>query len=56
MELAKDFFLLKDQKFDVRKVIIDNDYRTFSYKIKVDNCEGNCDDVENLHFKVCLPV
>ena len=27
---------LKNQEFKVRKVIIDNDYMTFPYKIKVD--------------------
>ena len=56
MALAKDCFLLKDQKSDLRKVIIDNAYMTFPYKIKVDKCVGSCNDVENPHFKVCLPV
>ena len=28
---------------------------TFPYKIKVDKCVGNCNDVENPYFKVCLP-
>ena len=28
---------------------------TFSYKIKVDKCIGNCNDKDNPYFKVCLP-
>ena len=35
---SKDCFLLKDQKRGVKKLIIDNDYMTFPYKIKVDRC------------------
>ena len=33
---AKNCFLLKDQKCNVKKVIVDSDYMTFPYKIKVD--------------------
>ena len=47
--------LLKNQKCAVRKVVVTNDYMTFPYKIKVDKCVGNCNDVENPYFKVCLP-
>ena len=47
--------LLKDQKCKVKKVIIDSDYMTFPYKIKVDRCVGSCNDVNNLYFKVCSP-
>ena len=36
--------LLKNQECKVRKVIIDNDYMTFPYKIKVDMCIGSCND------------
>ena len=46
---------LKNQECAVRKVIIDNDYMTFPYKIKVDKCVGSCNDVKNHYFKVCLP-
>ena len=51
----KNCLFLKNQECKVRKVIIDNDYMTFSYKIKVDKCVGSCNDVENPYFKVCLP-
>ena len=47
--------LLQNQECKVRKVIIDNDYMTFPYKIKVDKCVRSYNDVENPYFKVCLP-
>ena len=47
--------LLKNQECKVRKVIIDNDYMTFPYKIKVDKCNESCNDNDNPYFKVCLP-
>ena len=51
----KNFLLFKNQECKVRKIIIDNDYITFPYKIKVDKCVGSCNDVENPYFKVSLP-
>ena len=44
--------LLKNQKCAVRKVIVDNYYMTYPYKIKVDKCIGSCNDVENSYFKI----
>ena len=44
--------LLKNQECRVRKVIIDNDYMTFSYKIKVDKCIGSCNDKDIPYLKV----
>ena len=52
---AKDCFLLNDQKCDVKKVIVDNDYMTFPYKIRVDRCIGSCNNLTNLYSRVCLP-
>ena len=52
---SKKLFIIKNQECKVRKVIIDNDYMTFPYKIKVDKCVGNCNDVENPYFKICSP-
>ena len=52
---VKNCLVLKDQDCAVRKVIIDNDYMTFPYKIKVGKCIGSCNGVENPYFKVCLP-
>ena len=48
-------YLLKNEECKVRKVIIDNDYMTFPYKILVDKCVGSYNDKENPYFKVCLP-
>ena len=46
---------LKNQECTVRKVIIDNDYMTFPYKIGVDRCIGSCDSKNNPYYKICLP-
>ena len=48
--------LLKNQKCEVAKVIVDSDYMIFSYKIKVDKCVGSCNDVNYRFLKVCLPA
>ena len=47
--------LLKNQECKVRKIIVDNNYMTFPYKIGVDRCTGSCNDKDNHYFKVCLP-
>ena len=47
--------LLKNHKYQVRKVITDNDYMTFPYKIKVDKCIGSCNSENNPYYKICLP-
>ena len=47
--------MLKNQECSARKVIVDNDYMTFPYKIKVDKCIGSCNDKDNPYFKGCLP-
>ena len=52
--VSPNSLLLKNQECKVRNVIIDNDYMTFPYKIKVDKCVGSCNDKENPYFKVCL--
>ena len=47
--------LLKNQEYKVRKVVINNDYMIFPYKIRIDKCIGSCNDKDNSYFKVCLP-
>ena len=47
--------VVKKSRMCCKKVIIDNEYMTFPYKIKIDKCVGSCNDVENPYFKVCLP-
>ena len=36
--ISGDCLLLKNQECKARKVIVDNNYMTFPYKIKVDKC------------------
>ena len=47
--------ILKSQECKVRKIIIDNDYMTFSYKISINRCIGSCSDKNNPYLKTCLP-
>ena len=47
--------LLKNQECKVGKVIIDNYYMTFPYKIKVDKCIASCNSENNPYYKICLP-
>ena len=47
--------LLKNQECKVRKVIADNNYTTYPYKIWIDRCIGSCNNKDNPSFKVCLP-
>ena len=53
--VSPNCLLLKDQKCEVKKVIIDNDYITFPFKIKADRCIGSCNNKHNPYFKVCTP-
>ena len=46
---------LKNQECTIRKVIIDNDYMTFPYRIGVDRCIGSCNSKNNPYYKICLP-
>ena len=47
--------LLKDQECKVTKTVINNDYMTFPYNIKVGRCIGSCNNITNPYSKVCLP-
>ena len=46
---------LKNQECRVRKVVADNKYMAFPYKIEVNKCVGSCNNISNLHAKVCIP-
>ena len=52
---SKNCLLPKNQECKRRKIITDNDYMTFPYKIKVDKGVGSCNNVENPYFKICGP-
>ena len=46
---------LKKQECKVRKVIVRNDYMIYPYNIKVNKCNGNCNNVNNPYSRLCLP-
>ena len=46
---------LTNQECKVRKVIVDNKYMAFPYKIKVNRCVGSCNNINNPCSKVCIP-
>ena len=46
---------LKNQECKIRKVIAANKYMTFTYKIEIERCVGSCNNISNLHSKVCIP-
>ena len=46
---------LKNQECKVRKVIVDNEYMTFPYNIKVDRCTGSCNNITNPYNRACVP-
>ena len=52
---TKKCLALKDQKCSVKKVIVDNEYITFPYKIKVEICIGSCNNITNPYSIVCIP-
>ena len=45
---------LKIQKCKVREVIENNEYMTFPYNIKVNKCNGNCNNISNPYCRVCI--
>ena len=47
--------ILKNQECKVRKIIIDNDYMIFPYKISINRCIGSCNDINNPYLKTYLP-
>ena len=48
--------LLKNQECKVRKIVVNNDYMTFPYKIAIDRCIGSFNDKNNPYFKTCLSI
>ena len=53
--ISGNCLFLKYQECTVRKLIIDIDYMTFPYKIRVDRCIGSCNSKNNTYYKICLP-
>ena len=46
---------LQNQECKVREVIVKNDYMIYPYNIKVNKCNGNCNNISNPYFRVCTP-
>ena len=45
---------LKNQACKAREVIVDNKYMTYPYSIKVNRCNGNCNNIKNSYSTVCV--
>ena len=46
---------LKNQECKVREVIVNSKYMTYPYSIKVNRCNGNCNNITNTYSRVCIP-
>ena len=46
---------LKHQGCKAREVIVDNEYMTYPYSIKVNRCDSNCNNIKNPYYRVCVP-
>ena len=45
---------VQNQKCKVREVIINNDYILYPFSIKVNKCNGNCNNISNPYSRVCI--
>ena len=46
---------MKNKECKVREVIINNDYMLYPFSIKVNRCNGNCNNISNPYSRACLP-
>ena len=46
---------MKNQECKARKVIVNNEYMTYPYSIKVNGCNGNCNNISNPYSRLCVP-
>ena len=46
---------MKNQKCKVREVVINNEYMIYPFSIKVNRCNGNCNNINNPYSRVCIP-
>ena len=46
--------LLKNQECKVRRLIVNNEYVTYPYSIKVNRYNENCNNISNLYSRVCI--
>ena len=46
--------LMKNQECKVREVIINNEHMLYPFSIKVNRCNGNCNNISNPCSRVCV--
>ena len=46
---------MKNQECKVREAIINNDFMIYPFSIKLNRCNGNCNNISHLYFRVCVP-
>ena len=46
---------MKNQECKAEEVIVDNKYMTYPYSIKINRCNGNCNNITNSYSRVCVP-
>ena len=49
------YVLIKNQECKVREVIINNNYKLYPFSLKVNRCNGNCNNISNPYSRVCVP-
>ena len=45
---------IKNQECKIREVIVNNEYMLYPYSIKVNRCNGNCDNITSPNARVCV--
>ena len=46
---------MKNQECKIREVVMNNEYMTYPYSIRVNRCNGNCNNISNPYSRVCIP-
>ena len=46
---------MKKHECKIREVVVNNKYMTYPYSIKVNRCNGNCNNISNPYSRVCIP-
>ena len=46
---------LKNQEFKVREVIVNNEYMLYPFSMKVNKCNGHCNNISNPYSRACVP-
>ena len=49
------FVLMKNQECKIREGVVNNEYMTYPYSIKVNRCHRNCNNISNPYSRVCFP-